>query len=119
MSDEPEPPGPAPSPSPVQELLRDLRELTGRQSVYEDLWCGMVPADDTLGELQTGPPVAFADLGWRDQADVLREFIHWGRYRRNDPAWDDPYTVARNISDGLPPWKCSSAPCWACSRGSG
>ena len=60
-------------------LLRDIQTLTSRQFVYEDLWCGMVPFDGKLTELQTGPPVPFAELSWREQADVLREFIHWRR----------------------------------------
>lgn len=53
------------------ELLRDLLELTSRQFVYEDGWCGMVPFDGELTELQSGPPVPFAELTWREQADVL------------------------------------------------
>ncbi len=45
-----------------RQLLRDLQELTRRQFVYEDGWGGMVPFDGKLTELQTGPPVPFAEL---------------------------------------------------------
>jgi hypothetical protein len=83
-----------------QQLLRELHELTSRQYVYEDLWCGMVPFDGNLTELQTGPPVAFADLTWREQADVLRSFIAWDHYPER--AWDDDYTIRENIQAGLP-----------------
>ena len=84
-------------------LLRDIQELTSRQFVYEDLWCGMVPFDGKLTELQTGPPVAFAELSWREQADVLREFIHWDRYPER--AWNDEYTIRDNIAAGKRPEK--------------
>jgi hypothetical protein len=77
-------------------LLRDLEKLTSREFVYEDLWCGMVPFDGKLSELQTGPPVLFVELTWRQQADVLREFIHWHRYPER--AWDDEYRISENIS---------------------
>jgi hypothetical protein len=79
-------------------LLRDIQKLTSRQFVHEDLWCGMVPFDGKLGELQTGPPVPFAELSWREQADVLREFIHWNRYPER--AWDDEYKICENIAAG-------------------
>src|SRR6516225_145307 len=77
------------------ELLRDIKELTSRQFVYEDGWCGMVPFDGKLSELQTGPPVPFAELTWREQADVLRSFIHWDRYPER--AWDDEYRIRENV----------------------
>jgi hypothetical protein len=83
-----------------QQLLRELQELTNHQYVYEDLWCGMVPSDGNLTELQTGPPVPFADLTWREQADVLRSFIHWDRYPQR--AWNDEYKIQENIAAGLP-----------------
>jgi hypothetical protein len=79
-------------------LLRDIQKLASRQFVYEDLWCGMVPFDGKLTELQTGPPVPFAELSWREQADVLREFIHWDRYPER--AWNDEYTIRDNIAAG-------------------
>ena len=82
-------------------LLRDIQELASRQFVYEDLWCGMVPFTGKLTELQTGPPVPFAELSWREQADVLREFIHWDRYPER--AWDDEYTIRENIAAGKRP----------------
>jgi hypothetical protein len=82
-------------------LLRDIQKLTSRQFVYEDLWCGMVPFDGELSELQTGPPAAFAELSWREQADVLREFIHWDRYPER--AWNDGYTIRDNIAAGKRP----------------
>jgi hypothetical protein len=84
-----------------QQLIREIKELTGRQFVYEDGWHGMVPFDGKLGELQTGPPERFADLHWRDQADILREFIHWDRYPERD--WHDEYKIRDNIEAGKPP----------------
>ena len=84
-----------------RQLLRDIQKLTSRQFVYEDLWCGMVPFDANLTELQTGPPVPFADLTWREQADILREFIHWDHYPER--AWNDDYTIRENIEAALPP----------------
>ena len=81
-----------------RELLQDIKELTSRQFVYEDLWCGMVPFDGQLSELQTGPPVPFGELSWREQADVLRSFIQWDRYPER--AWDDEYTIQKNIAAG-------------------
>jgi hypothetical protein len=79
-------------------LLRDIQKLTSRQFVYEDLWCGMVPFDGKLSEMQTGPPVPFAELTWREQADVLREFIGWGTYPARD--WNDEYTIRDNFAAG-------------------
>jgi hypothetical protein len=84
-----------------KQLLSDIRELTSRLFVYEDGWCGMVPFDGELTELQTGPPVTFAELTWREQADVLRSFIRWDRYPER--AWDDEYRVRDNIAGGKPP----------------
>ncbi len=83
-----------------RQLLRDLRRLTGRSFVYEDGWCGMVPFNGKLSELQTGPPVPFAELTWREQADILREFIHWDRYPER--AWNDEYRISENIIAGKP-----------------
>jgi hypothetical protein len=82
-------------------LLRDIEKLTSREFVYEDGWCGMVPFDGKVTELQTGPPVPFAELTWREQADVLREFIHWDRYPER--AWNDEYTIRDNIAAGKRP----------------
>jgi hypothetical protein len=84
-----------------RELLRELKKLTGREFVYEDGWCGMVPFHRKLTELQTGPPVPFAELTWREQADVLRSFIHWDRYP--EAAWDDEYRIRDNIAAGKQP----------------
>jgi hypothetical protein len=81
--------------------IHDIKELTSRQFVYEDMWCGMVPFDGQLSELQTGPPERFADLHWRDRADILRSFIHWDRYPER--AWNDEYTISDNIEAGKPP----------------
>jgi hypothetical protein len=83
------------------QLLRDIQKLTSRQFVYEDGWCGMVPFDGKLTEMQTGPPVPFAELTWREQADVLREFIRWDRYPER--AWNDEYTIRENIDAGKSP----------------
>lgn len=83
------------------QLLRDIQKLTSREFVYEDLWCGMVPFDGKLTELQTGPPVPFAELTWREQADVLREFIRWDRYPER--SWDDEYRIRENIAAGTRP----------------
>jgi hypothetical protein len=84
-----------------RQLLRDLQKLTSREFVYEDGWCGMVPFHRKLTELQTGPPVPFAELTWREQADVLRSFIHWNRYP--EAAWDDEYRIGENIAAGKRP----------------
>jgi hypothetical protein len=83
------------------QLLRDIQQLTSRQFVNEDGWCGLVPFDGKLTELQTGPPVPFAELTWREQTDVLREFIHWDRYPER--AWNDEYTIRENIAAGKRP----------------
>src|SRR5262245_47594057 len=58
----------------------------------------MVPFDGRLSELQTGPPIPFAELTWREQADVLRSFIRWDRYPER--AWDDEYRIRDNIAGG-------------------
>jgi hypothetical protein len=84
-----------------RQLLRDIGQLTSREFVYEDLWCGMVPFNGKLTELQTGPPVPFAELHWREQADVLRGFIHWGHFPVC--AWDDEYRILDNIAAGKRP----------------
>jgi hypothetical protein len=81
-----------------KQLLREIEKLTNRQFVYEDGWSGMVPFSGSLGEMQTGPPVPFAELTWREQADVLRVFIHWGSYPARD--WNDEYTIRENIAGG-------------------
>lgn len=82
------------------ELLREIKKLVGKEFVYEDGWCGMVPFDGSLSEMQTGPPVPFVKLTWREQADVLREFIHWSSYPPRD--WNDEYTIRDNIAAGKP-----------------
>lgn len=82
-------------------LVREIKELTRREFVYEDGWCGMVPFDGKLSEMQTGPPATFADLTWREQADVLREFIGWSNYPAR--AWDDEYRIRDNIAAGKQP----------------
>jgi hypothetical protein len=51
--------------------------------------------------LRTGPVVPFAELTWREQADVLRSFIQWERYPER--AWDDEYTIRENIEAGKRP----------------
>jgi hypothetical protein len=84
-----------------RQLLREIQKLTSRQFVYEDGWCGMVPFHRKLTELQTGPPVPFAELTWREQADVLRSFIHWERYP--EAAWNDEYRIRENIAAGKRP----------------
>lgn len=84
-----------------RQLLSDIQKLTSREFVYEDLWCGMVPFDGKLSELQTGPPVPFAELSWREQADVLRSFVSWGRYPERD--WNDEYKISENIAAGKQP----------------
>ncbi|HEY7328608.1 MAG TPA: DUF4313 domain-containing protein [Gemmataceae bacterium] len=89
----------------VSDLLRDLRALTGRRFVYEDLWCGMVPFDGELTELQTGPPVPFAELTWRERADVLREFIPWDHYAKQGLDSRDQEAMRNNVMDGKPSQK--------------
>jgi hypothetical protein len=83
------------------QLLNEIQKLTSRQFVYEDGWCGMVPFDGKLTEMQTGPPVPFTELSWREQADVLREFVHWSRYPERD--WNTEYTIRDNIAAGQQP----------------
>jgi hypothetical protein len=82
-------------------LLDELKKLTSREFVYEDGWCGMVPFHRKLTELQTGPPVTFAELTWREQADVLRSFIHWDGYPER--GWYDEYRIRENIAAGKQP----------------
>jgi hypothetical protein len=84
-----------------RQLLSDIKELTSKEFVYEDLWCGMVPFNGKLSELQTGPPVPFAELSWREQADVLRSFVPWDRYPERD--WDNEYRISENIAAGKQP----------------
>jgi hypothetical protein len=86
--------------SAEKQLLDDIKKLVGQKFVYEDGWCGMVPFDGQLNEMQTGPPVLFAALTWREQADVLREFIHWDNYPARD--WHDEYLIKDNIAAGKP-----------------
>jgi hypothetical protein len=82
-------------------LLDELKKLTSREFVYEDGWCGMVPFHRKLTQLQTGPPVTFAELTWREQADVLRSFIHWDGYPER--GWYDEYRIRENIAAGKQP----------------
>jgi hypothetical protein len=83
-----------------RELLREIKNLAGQTFVYEDCWGGMVPFDGELSEMQTGPLVAFTELTWREQADVLREFIQWNNYPARN--WDDEYVIKDNIAAGKP-----------------
>jgi len=92
-------------PSYVHELLRDLRELTTRQFIYEDPWYGYVPMDDAPTEYQIGPPVPFADLGRRDKADVIDSFISWDHYHEKGLDWRDKAAIENNALDGKPPQK--------------
>ena len=89
----------------VHEVLRDLRDLTSRQFVYEDLWCGMVPFDGKLTELQTGPPVPFGELGRRDKTDVIDSFIHWNRFQEKGLDWRDQRAIENNVIEGKPSQK--------------
>jgi hypothetical protein len=68
----------------VDELLRDIQEMTSRQFVYEDPWHGFVPIreGDKLEDYHLGPLLPFAELGRRDKADVLDSFISWDHYRK-------------------------------------
>ena len=88
----------------VHELLRDLRELTNRQFIYEDPWHGFVPYDGAPTEYQIGPAFPFAELGRRDKADVL-EFINWEHYREKGLDWRDQNAVENNVVNGKPPTK--------------
>ena len=85
----------------VHELLRDLRELTNRQFIYEDPWHGFVPYDGAPTEYQLGPPVPFAALDRRDKADVL-EFISWDHYREKGLDWRDQNAIENNVIEGKP-----------------
>lgn len=79
-------------------LVHEIKKLASQEFVYEDGWCGMVPFEGKLSEMQTGPPVPFAELTWREQADVLRSFIHWDSYPARD--WHDEYAIRDNIAAG-------------------
>ena len=83
-----------------KKMLHEIKELVSQKFVYEDGWCGMVPFDGQLSEMQTGQPVPFSELAWREQADVLRSFIHWDRYPARD--WNDEYVIKDNIAAGKP-----------------
>jgi hypothetical protein len=58
---------------------------------------------DAVGEWQIGPPAAFADLGFREKADVLREFISWGHYGEQGLDWRDQDAILTNVAEGKPP----------------
>jgi hypothetical protein len=83
-----------------RQLLREIQELTSRQFVYEDGRCVMVPFNGRISELHGGPPVPFAKLTWHEQADVLREFIHWDRYPERAP--NDHYRIQENLEERKP-----------------
>jgi hypothetical protein len=83
-----------------RELLREIKNLAGQTFVYEDCWGGMAPFEGELSDMQTGPPRPFAELTWREQADVLRSFIRWDNYPARD--WDDEYVIKDNIVAGKP-----------------
>lgn len=87
----------------VHELLRDLRELTSQQLIYDDNCPGYVPIGDTLGEWQMGPPRLFAELRQGEKEDVLDTFIHWNHYNEKGLDWRDQYTIRYNIAVGMPP----------------
>ncbi len=85
----------------VPELLRDLRELTGRTFVCKDPRHGYVPCDGAPGEYQIGPPVPFAELDRRDKLDVLG-FIGWDRYGKRGLHWRDRLAIRDNVVEGKP-----------------
>jgi hypothetical protein len=89
----------------VPELLRDLRELTSRQFIYEDPWHGFVPYDGTATEYHIGPAVPFAELGRRDKADVIDSFIHWNRFQEKGLDWRDQRAIENNVIEGKPSQK--------------
>lgn len=89
----------------VHELLRDLRELTNRQFIYEDPWHGFVPYDGAPTEYQIGPSLPFSELGRRDKADVIDSFINWDHYREKGLDWRDQNAIENNVIEGKPPQK--------------
>jgi hypothetical protein len=89
----------------AHELLREIRELTGRQFIYEDPWHGFVPYDGAATEYQIGPPLPFGELGRRDKADVIDSFIHWNRYQEKGLDWLDQNAIENNVIEGKPPQK--------------
>jgi hypothetical protein len=89
----------------VPELLRDLRERTSQQFIYEDPWHGYVPYDGAPTEYQISPPVPFAELDHRDKADVIETFIPWGNYQAKGLDWRDQRAIEKNVIDGKPPEK--------------
>jgi hypothetical protein len=92
-------------PAVVHELLRDIRELTGHQFIYEDPWHGFVPMKDgdTPADYHLGPLLPFAELGYRDKADVLQAFIKWDRYTERGLDWRDANAIDNNVTEGKPP----------------
>ncbi len=83
------------------QLIAEIKEMTSREFVYEDGWCGMVSFGGELTEMQTGPPALFDELARREQADVLDSFIQWGNYPER--AWNDHYAIVDNIEAGKAP----------------
>jgi hypothetical protein len=55
---------------------------------------------DRPTEYQIGPPLKFAELGYRDGADVLREFIYWKRYEDKGLDWFDQNAIFDNVLGG-------------------
>lgn len=49
-----------------------------------------------------GPPVLFAELTWREQADVLRSFIPWDHYSGQGLDGRDQNAIRNNVMDGKP-----------------
>jgi hypothetical protein len=87
----------------VHKLLRDIRELTDCQFIYEDPWHGFVPYDGAPTEYQFGPAFPFEALSRRDKTNVLYEFISWKRYENEGLIWLDRRTIFDNVINDKPP----------------
>jgi hypothetical protein len=87
----------------VHELLRQIRDLTSQQFIYEDPWHGFVPLDGSPTECQIGPAFPFAELGRRDRADVILSLIAWKHYDDQGLDWRDQQAIADNVIEGRPP----------------
>lgn len=89
----------------VHELLRDLRELTRQQFIYDDFCHGYVPKDGNPADYQIGPPLPFSALDRRDKADIIDSFISWDHYGEKGLDWRDQSAIENNVIEGKPPQK--------------
>ena len=89
----------------VYELLRDLRELTREQFIYDDFCHGYVPKDGNPADYQIGPPLPYSSLDRREKTDVIYEFISWKQYENRGLDWRDRKSIFDNVINDKPPEK--------------